>query len=45
MAIGFIILICVAIMVGFFLEIGVPRGGPTIQPPPAGPSPDDPPSE
>jgi hypothetical protein len=45
MVTGFIVLICIIILVGFFLEIAVPRGGPMIQPPPAGPPPDDPPSE
>lgn len=45
MVTGFIILICVVIVVGLFLEIAVPRGGPLILPPPDDPPPDDPPSE
>lgn len=43
MTTGFIILLCVVILVGFFLEISVPRGGPTIQPPPKRGPPTDPP--
>ncbi len=45
MTIGFIILICAVIFIGFVMEIKMPRGGPIIQPPPDGPPPNDPPSE
>jgi hypothetical protein len=42
---GIIVLLCIGIIVGFFLDICSSRGGPEIQPPPSGPPPGDEPSE